>query len=189
MHMPDETSASAFPRTADEGQGAVPLAPIMRVMSRLLILPLLLFIAFCAWYALHHRARSDDSHETQSVPQVSIAPESFEVEVLGPQSYVAPLVGPMVPLLDKSEDALPNRPRTATASTTLVSAASRRSTSYSPSGSDRPADLCAGRNVLMRAVCMNNLCASPDQAGRPHCAAAVAQRRLDEARRNPVLAN
>jgi hypothetical protein len=189
VHMPEKTSSTASPSTADEGQGALPLAPIVHVMARLLIVPLLLFIAFCVGYALHHRSQSYSSQEAQSAEQVSIAQAPVEVEARSPQLFVSPLVAPPVASSVTSGDDPANRPRAVTVSRALASAASRRSTSYKPSGSARSAVLCAGRNVLMHAVCMNNLCASPDQARRPQCAAAVAQRRLDEARRNPVLAN
>lgn len=164
VHMPHETSSTTSPITGDEGQGAVPLVPIVRVMARLLIVPLLLFTAFCVWYALHHRSQSYDSQQAQSAAPVSMAQEPVNVKARSPQGYVAPVVA-------------------------SAPSASRRSTSYRPSGGERSAGLCAGRNVLMRAVCMNNICALPNHARQLQCAAAVAQRRLDEERRNPVLAN
>lgn len=189
MLMPYATSATSSASTADGGRGVVPLAPIMRVMARLLIVPLVLFVAFCAWYALHNRSQSYSSQGAQSAAPSSIAQDRVEAAPQGSQHYFDTPVAPLAPRAEKSEVDPAKRPRVAFVLKAPVSTAFRRSTSYKFFSDDRSTGLCAGRNVLMHAVCMNNLCASSEQARRPQCTAAVAQRRLDEARRNLIVAN
>jgi len=46
---------------------------------------------------------------------------------------------------------------------------------------------CNGLTFLARAVCVNNRCAEPKAARASQCREAVRQRRIDEARRNPIL--
>lgn len=46
---------------------------------------------------------------------------------------------------------------------------------------------CSGLSFLARAVCVNNRCAEPKAARVGQCREAVRQRRIDEARRNPIL--
>ncbi|MEO5737982.1 MAG: hypothetical protein ABIQ82_11040 [Variovorax sp.] len=46
---------------------------------------------------------------------------------------------------------------------------------------------CSSLNFISRAICMNNTCAQPALGRSRSCADAVRQRRIDEARRNPML--
>ncbi|MDM0059250.1 hypothetical protein [Variovorax fucosicus] len=46
---------------------------------------------------------------------------------------------------------------------------------------------CGSLNFISRAICMNNACAQPALGRSRSCADAVRQRRVDEARRNPML--
>ncbi|MEP6721662.1 MAG: hypothetical protein ABJA77_09480 [Variovorax sp.] len=46
---------------------------------------------------------------------------------------------------------------------------------------------CNSLNFISRAICMNNTCAQPALGRSRSCADAVRQRRIDEARRNPML--
>lgn len=48
---------------------------------------------------------------------------------------------------------------------------------------------CAVRSIFLRAVCINNVCSQAEQRHRPHCAQAVAQRQIDERRRDFALLN
>jgi hypothetical protein len=50
-----------------------------------------------------------------------------------------------------------------------------------------PLAQCAGLNFIFRAVCTNNRCAQPTARRSMQCAEPLRQRRLDEARRNPLL--
>ena len=47
--------------------------------------------------------------------------------------------------------------------------------------------VCGDRDFLSRAICMNKRCAESDIAPSASCVSALSQRRLDEARRNPLL--
>jgi hypothetical protein len=47
---------------------------------------------------------------------------------------------------------------------------------------------CAAQNFFSRAICQNAVCAQNALAHAPACASVLHQRRVDEARRNPVLA-
>lgn len=50
-----------------------------------------------------------------------------------------------------------------------------------------PLAQCAGLNFILRAVCTNNRCAQPSARRSQQCAEPLRQRRIDEARRNPLL--
>jgi hypothetical protein len=52
-----------------------------------------------------------------------------------------------------------------------------------------PLALCSGFTFVAHAVCMNNRCAERTIARHPQCVKAVRQRRVDEARRDPIMAN
>jgi hypothetical protein len=54
-------------------------------------------------------------------------------------------------------------------------------------GAWRPLAQCTGLNFILRAVCTNNRCAQPSARRSQQCAEPLRQRRLDEARRNPLL--
>ena len=193
VHMPAVSSSTPFeastasPGSANQGPSAVPLVPIVLVMGRMLFVPLLFFIAFCGWHALHHESQTSDALQTYSTSQVAKANAEATVEAKRLMGYVAPLVLPHLRAKERGWDGTTIRPRAASVSP--VPANPRRSAAFKSSGGEDGPLLCAARNVLMRAVCMNNICASPYQARRPQCAAALVQRHLDEERRNPVMAN
>lgn len=52
-----------------------------------------------------------------------------------------------------------------------------------------PLMTCRSLSLLARAICLNDRCAQSQLAGHPRCTEVLAQRRIDEARRNPVLSN
>ena len=192
-HMPAVSSftaseaSTAAPGSANQGPSAVPLIPIVLVMGRMLIVPFLLFIAFCVWHALHHESQTSDALQAHSTSQAANANAEATVEAQRLLANLAPLVLSHLQAKERGWDDTTSRPRAASASP--VPANTRRSTAFKSSGGEDELLFCAARNVLMRAVCMNNICASPYQARRPQCAAAVVQRHLDEERRNPVMAN
>ncbi|RST48987.1 hypothetical protein [Variovorax sp. MHTC-1] len=59
--------------------------------------------------------------------------------------------------------------------------------SFARAGAWGPLAQCAGLNFIFRAVCTNNRCAQPSARRSTQCAEPLRQRRLDEARRNPLL--
>ena len=71
----------------------------------------------------------------------------------------------------------------------LTPAPSTVSIAASPRMESDPIAHCRSRSLFARAVCANDTCARRALAHHPSCAQAVAQRRLDEARRNPVMLN
>ncbi len=167
--------SDASPKSPDKSDlrlAAVPLHTIALVVGRTLILPLLMFTAFSAWYAMHHQSRDYNAQENQPKSQLAAAHAASTIgdnrvtsyATLPQRSSEKAMTGKIV---------IPRKPRGAQRS----------------SGAEAALNLCVGRNVLMRAVCRNNVCAAPYQAQLPQCAETVAQRRIDEARRNPVLVN
>ena len=50
-----------------------------------------------------------------------------------------------------------------------------------------PAALCQSYSFVAKAICMTNSCAQPGMANHAQCRQVLAQRRVDEARRNPTL--
>jgi hypothetical protein len=58
---------------------------------------------------------------------------------------------------------------------------------FARAGAWGPLAQCAGLNFILRAVCTNNRCAQPSARRSVQCVEPLRQRRLDEARRNPLL--
>lgn len=179
--IPHAASFPERPDTLERRPEAVPLRSIGLVVGRIVILPLLLFAAFFMWYALHHQARAHSAQDTQPKSQTTVTSIPVKAEA-NRQATIATL-SPVKAMTHTS--ALPRSAHFWSASTI-----SRRPIrTHRTSGSEAGLNSCAGRNMLMRAVCVNNVCAAPNQAQRPQCAEAVAQRRIDEDRRNPILVN
>lgn len=82
----------------------------------------------------------------------------------------------------------PGRPAVPTRLTALHTASSVDAVASQRVAGD-PIAHCLSRSFFARAVCLNNSCARRALAHHPSCAQVVAQRRLDEARRNPVMLN
>ena len=179
--MLHSVSSPEYPERLERGAEAVPLRSIGLVVGRIALLPLLLFAAFFMWFALHHQTRAHNAQDTQPRPQTTVASIPLKVEATS-QAALAKL-SPVKAMTRTS--ALPR-----SAHFWSTSTSSRRPIrTHRTSGGEAGLNSCAGRNMLMRAVCVNNFCAAPNQAHRPQCAEAVAQRRIDEDRRNPILMN
>lgn len=178
---PHPISSQEIPDRSERGLEPVPLRTIGLVAGRTLILPLLLFTAFFMWYGIHQQVQTHNAQEVQPKPQTTVASDPLKVEV---DSYATLAQPPLV----KASTSTTAPPRT-------VRFWSTSTIPHRPVGTHRISsgtaalNSCADRNILMRAVCVNNVCAGPGQAQRTQCAEAVAQRRIDEDRRNPSLVN
>ena len=185
VHMSTSETTPAFEAAKDAAavkDKAIPLAPIARAMARMLILPMLLFASFFLWYASH------DSAANYTAPIIPSPVETIAAEA-GVRTQTAPAAefgeAPVLPEIGSADTAGDSR----IAAALPKPRALRRTTVPRRLDATNANQHCAGQNVLMQAVCVNNACAEPDQARLPQCAQAIAQRRIDEERRNPVLMN
>jgi hypothetical protein len=180
-------NTNAVMRHAKAGQAVVraALARVARV-SRVpsvwvAMLLVLLFAAFWLWYvgrAAETRWVAVQAPVSRSAAHATYAVDTFATSAL----TTTPLHAVRAPLQETRAD-LPRgraplpltRPRAA-------------APAIAPAAIG-PLALCRSLNFFANAVCMNNRCAQRAVARHPQCADALRQRRLDEARRNPMMIN
>jgi hypothetical protein len=177
-------------------RGAVlPAAREVLVLAAVLVL---LFTAFGLWYWRHSSAVHRPAAPAAAVkpspplaaPSVHLAPvPTKRMQDPDPLTLAeaAILAEPVAPPPEPPEPSMPSMPLPP----------SRRIQGPAPpvpparlaAVANDPLAPCRALNIFARAVCMNNQCAQPTHADRPQCVQVRRQRQLDEARRNPTLAN
>lgn len=100
-------------------------------------------------------------------------------------STTAPATAPDAPVVVGAGLATPKQRPAARPIPSSTVKAIRKATSGTPWAVAR----CTGLNFLSRAICMNDACARASLNRQPVCADAVRQRRIDDARRNPLMLN
>jgi len=167
-----------------------------------LAMPLVLFIGFAGWYGyrnlhavstakpavgqVHPESRRTPSFiaHARDEPLGSVAGDAAVVAVTDAERYgsvppanalAPPAARPAIP----ARRTPPVRPAKALAPTVQASARSGASDALAS---------CNGEMFLVRAICINRQCAVSQNAGLPVCVEAIRRRRLDEARRDPLLA-
>lgn len=181
---------------------ASPAGRITGVMGRTLLVPLGLFAAFAIWYTMHplqpvndvrvpqtlvltqHDNGAADSFSAPDIEAKTPASDEFSTEALAFTGKAE-----SASALTKNAQAAFANGASAASLTKARASLSRLNRTQRGQAKDVALQNCAERNILMRAICVNNVCAQPSRAGHPQCSEAVAQRRIDEDRRNLVLAN
>ncbi|MDM0077128.1 hypothetical protein QTH90_22155 [Variovorax sp. J2P1-59] len=208
----DEPASSELPKPA---RTSVSDARALRsVLTMVLIPPLLLFVGFAAWHQLQFEnhepaatfAKSISSPARDAVlnPAAAASPQQKIVSDLlaskKNSSGHEQVEGGTLLAPPPEVQALAPEPEDRSRSSNVGDPAPAHAPRLAPSrtiskemaaGSvrQRPDLLagCNGRGFLARAVCVNNRCAEPGAARLGQCREAVRQRRIDEARRNPLL--
>jgi hypothetical protein len=189
----DAPTARWTPRGRPAGRSAREMA---NVLVWVLAMPVLLFVGFVLWQQAWMKGAHTVSSPAESVATTVDAAPS------------ASLPGAVAPLIVADPQALeaegaPDRTREAAASSRPARQAEARepvAAARRPSARhDRlpavaawrpesdPTAACEGRMFFLRAICLNQRCAEPENARHPRCVAVVRQRLIDEARRNPTL--
>jgi hypothetical protein len=171
-------------------RGAVlPAAREVLVLAAVLVL---LFTAFGLWYWRHtsavHRPAAPAAAVTPSpplaAPSVRLAPvPTNRMQDPDPLTLAeaAILAEPVAPPPEPSMPLPPAR--------RIQGPAPPVPPARAAAVANDPLAPCRALNIFARAVCMNNQCAQSTHAARPQCVQVRRQRQLDEARRNPTLAN
>ncbi len=181
------------------------------VLAMVLIPPLLLFLGFAAWHQLQFENHEPAGTLAKAVP--SSAAGASPIAVVSPQQKIVadlltsrntsvghePVGSGTLPATSPEVQAqAPEQEASDRASNVWVPVPPARAAKSAPSrtketavGSARHSQNflaeCSTRSFLARAVCINNRCAEPGAARLGQCREAVRQRRIDEARRNPML--
>jgi hypothetical protein len=158
---------------------------------------LILAVFFQGWFIAHSAAVRSTPMVSVVARQAAIRPVSFDVSAAAAQTSRTASVE-QVPI-----EASPVAP--VIASTMAHQQSSRRSLNAEPAaqrmsvlGSARvqrrahesdPLAGCRSMWLFERAACLNNSCAQASLKDHPQCQEVVAQRRLDDARRDGILAN
>ena len=180
MKVKQRARSSATPAQA---KAPPPPTPRSRAPSAVLVSACLLLvcIALAPWPGTHPSVTQSASVLPGQPPAaVAAAPPAIESTVAAIEP-APPNVAerPPVPVRTASATGVTRTPLAAT----RIAATAR--------GRDRGtwAQLasCGSLNFISRAICMNNACAQPALGRSRSCADAVRQRRIDEARRNPML--
>lgn len=179
---------------AQAGLRAVQAAATPAVRSRLLpslvlaVAVLVLFAVGWFWHEQHSAIALQAEATPSALPRIAQAPARAAPATMPPAAYgtVNSAVAPDAPPVEfdaaaagTRADALRQNPR--------PQSAPRASTAGQLS--DGPLARCAGLNFFSRAICMNDSCAVRANGRHPQCADVLRQRRIDEARRNPLLAD
>ncbi|MET0542387.1 MAG: hypothetical protein ABWZ88_11585 [Variovorax sp.] len=179
--------------------------PGVQAMSRLMVpvmlVPLMLFAGFGTWYAVHLAEAPTPEAVSMTAP-IPVSASLVKGEELAPPNATLTLTPKSVPVVVEPAAALD--PVEAAVATASLAAAPARSQSVNPARPDdssaraepRVADAaasaltsCDARNFFMRAVCVNDICAQSANRNLPRCVQAIAQRRLDERRRDALALN
>jgi hypothetical protein len=181
------------------------------VLTMVLIPPLLLFIGFAAWHQLQFENHEPAATLARAVP--SSAASANPIAVVSPQQKIVadllasrnttvgpePVRGVALPATPPEVQAqAPEQEASDRASIVWVPVPPTRAAKSAPGRTKEAAVAsarhgqnflaeCSTRSFLARAVCINNRCAEPGAARLGQCREAVRQRRIDEARRNPML--
>ncbi|MGJ7497047.1 hypothetical protein ACSFA8_18445 [Variovorax sp. RT4R15] len=173
---------AGLPVTQAPPETPKPPAPRSRAPSAVLVSACLLLVcvALAPWPGTHPSA-------TQSA-SVSLGPAPVVAAALTPIESAAAAIEPTPSAVASSARA---RVRSASVATLPRTPAAETGVAVAARGRDRSTwgqlASCGSLNFISRAVCMNNACAQPVLGRSRSCADAVRQRRIDEARRNPML--
>jgi hypothetical protein len=179
------------------------------VLTMVLVPPLILFASFGTWHQLQFETpESAVAHVTPSATPVTGEAVHPAAPVYSQERLVSELLaGKKTNVHEDVERGLPpplpevqaqapdqdysSRATNAGSASPHASKASQSRARDAAAAAARPRqDVlagCSGLGFLARAVCVNNRCAEPKAARVGQCREAVRQRRIDEARRNPVL--
>ncbi|MDL9999849.1 hypothetical protein QTI24_14620 [Variovorax sp. J22P240] len=183
------------------------------VLTMVVIPPLLLFISFAAWHQLQFENHEPPATLAKPVPAPAAGAALNPIAVVSPQQKIVsdllasknitigheqagrvalPAVPPEVQAQAPEQESgdrasnvgvpvpLPRAAKSAPGRTKEAAVGSARHSQDLLAG-------CSTKGFLARAVCVNNRCAEPGAARLGQCREAVRQRRIDEARRNPML--
>lgn len=195
-----EAGATGFaPQTsqASQARAARPshMTSLGNVMRLAILPPLLLFAVFAAWYQL--RAPVAAPRAT-----ASMAPATAQAQPPVARRDPVRADGSLRDLgLGEGETAVPSSQSAAITAAEAEAGATpvppvestpppraRKAAVQASVRPERdPLAACSGSNFFSRAICINSVCADPKSAQLGQCRAAVRQRQIDEARRNPDL--
>jgi len=202
QRAPDAPSAiQQAPRARGPVGGSIGLEPWRNVMGSAAVV-CLMFGGFALWYPLVAMSPAPvTAAARQSAPTVPVAVASAPTDVTPVQ--LAPLGSSVDVALTPIDDT-----RAPTTVSTLPAPVAKHAAQQAPrSRSDAPAAVppahavvarqrhvdplasCRPLNFFARAICMNDTCAQRQFARHSACGTVLAQRRVDEARRNPTLLN
>jgi hypothetical protein len=194
-------AAGAKPLAKPSASPAANLAPWRTVIASAAVV-CFLFGGFAFWYPL---ATMDPAPTAASVrPATPIVP----VAVASASTGVSP-AAPAAPAMatDRDITSIADMRLPSTAVATAPSPAAKPDTAAVPASRGRPERAppptavaarprvsdplagCRSLNFFARAICMNDTCAQRQFARHSACGTVLAQRRVDEARRNPTLLN
>ena len=174
---------AGLPATPAPAEVPTPPAARSRAPSAVLVAACLLLvcIALAPWPgtlpSVTHSA-SVSPVQTPTVSAAALTPIESAAAAVEPASSA---VAAVTPARVQSASAT-SRPRTPLAEAGIAATARGRER-----GTWGQLASCGSLNFISRAICMNNACAQPALGRSRSCADAVRQRRIDEARRNPML--
>ncbi|MEJ7687450.1 MAG: hypothetical protein WKG52_10890 [Variovorax sp.] len=177
--LPAFYAANQRPVGEPAEEGSATPAARSRLLPLLALAAAVLALFAAGWFWNEHRtAMALQEQAAPSLPLV-MAPAPAQA------TAVLPLAAPLGPsdaaLVDVRVDLSEPDPRPQSARRARVSGVGP--------ASDGPLARCAGLNFFSRAICMNDSCAVRANGRHPQCADVVRQRRIDEARRNPLMAD
>ncbi|MGJ7508339.1 hypothetical protein [Variovorax sp. GT1P44] len=181
---------------------------LRKVLTMVLVPPMILFASFGAWHQLEFENPDSGAANAKTLPlSVSVAPVPIAVGS-SQDRLVSELLTARRTIGREETDGNAGPPSTEVQTEVMEqddtnhvlnggsalprvakSSPSRTKDTGAGSGRQRQDVLagCSGLSFFARAVCVNNRCAEPKAARVGQCREAVRQRRIDEARRNPVL--
>ena len=183
------------------------------VLTMVLIPPLLLFVSFAAWHQFQFENHEPAATLARPVPLSAAGAAPKPIAMVSPQQkIVSDLLASKNTTIGHEQaggGALPATPPEVQSQATEQEGSDRASNIWVPMPPTRAAKSAPGRtkeaavgsarhtqnlladcstkSFLARAICINNRCAEPGAARLGQCREAVRQRRIDEARRNPML--
>ncbi|MDM0105027.1 hypothetical protein QTH97_08790 [Variovorax sp. J22R24] len=211
-HLSPSSDEAPSPEPAKPAKASSPDARALRsVLTMVLVPPLLLFVSFATWHQLQFENHETAAASAKPSSSLAAAATTSPVAVTSAQQKIVSDLLASKKIASGHEEVSSTSwvaPPAVQARAAEPEDSSRASSpgSHGPSHTTRSApprsrdvaaapvrqrsDLlaaCSGRSFLARAVCVNNRCAEPGAARLGQCREALRQRRIDEARRNPML--